>query len=197
MILQRRQAVPASTCARLVEIFDRASALAWRKDYSGFPVLHVFKDAVEPAAQAAVAEVLDDCRRAVASGLAVDLDALLPETVLLTALGVGGRHPRHVDNARLEDGQWVPNHTPHRSVSALLYLNDDFEGGEIVFDEQGLAIRPEAGLLVAFGSGFEHPHEVRAVTRGRRLSMPFWFTADPTQALDLSRARPPTPSSPS
>jgi predicted 2-oxoglutarate/Fe(II)-dependent dioxygenase YbiX len=185
VILQVRHAVSATTCTRLIEIFDGASDRAALKDYSGFPVLYVFKDRVDADSREYVTDVLADCRREIAAGLGVSHEVLHPETVILTALGVGGWHPRHVDNARLEDGRWVPNHTPYRSVSALLYLNDDFDGGEIVFDAQGLEIRPEPGLLVAFPSSFEYPHEVRPVTRGRRLSMPFWFTADPARALAL------------
>jgi hypothetical protein len=190
VILQRRQAVPASTCERLIEIFEGASAHASRRDYSGFPLLHVFKDDVAPQARAFVAEVLAARRLEIAAGLPTDLEYLHFETVILTALGVGGCHPWHADNAKLEDGQWVPNHTPHRHVSALLYLNDDFEGGEIVFDAQQIEIRPEPGMLVAFPSSFEYPHEVRPVTRGRRISMPFWFTPDSERALSMAFTQP-------
>lgn len=37
-------------------------------------------------------------------------------------------------------------------ISALLYLNDDYEGGELVFPEQGVSIKPFAGSIVVFPS---------------------------------------------
>lgn len=37
-------------------------------------------------------------------------------------------------------------------ISAFLYLNDDYEGGDLVFPGQGVSIKPSAGSIVVFPS---------------------------------------------
>jgi predicted 2-oxoglutarate/Fe(II)-dependent dioxygenase YbiX len=104
-------------------------------------------------------------------------ESLYPETVVIAAIGPGGHHIRHADNCQQnENGEWVPNHTPNRAVSAIYYLNETFEGGEIVFDRESLAVKPRQGLLLAFPSDGRHVHEVLPVRSGVRYTMPIWFT---------------------
>jgi len=106
------------------------------------------------------------------------------ETVILAALGAGGFHGRHADNCRQnEQGDWVANHTPNRDASAIYYLNEAFDGGEIVFHQQQLAVKPRCGLLVAFPSGADYTHEVLPVRSGIRYTMAIWFTKQQRLAL--------------
>jgi predicted 2-oxoglutarate/Fe(II)-dependent dioxygenase YbiX len=101
---------------------------------------------------------------------------LRDETVLLARLGPGGRHRRHADNCKQDDrGEWVPNHTPNRVVSTIYYLNSGFEGGEIVFDQHDLVIKPVRGLLLMFPSDQHHVHEVLPVRAGQRYTLPIWM----------------------
>src|SRR5207244_2772741 len=102
--------------------------------------------------------------------------ALRAETVLLARLGPGGRHRRHADNCRQNArGEWEPNHTPKRAVTAIHYLNEDFEGGELVFEQHNLVIKPTRGLLLIFPSDQHHVHEVRSVRAGHRYTLPIWM----------------------
>jgi predicted 2-oxoglutarate/Fe(II)-dependent dioxygenase YbiX len=104
--------------------------------------------------------------------------------VLIAALGSGGHHSRHADNCRQnEKGDWVPNHTPQREASAIYYLNETFDGGEIVFDRERLTVQPRRGLLLAFPSDGDHVHEVLPVRSGVRYTMPIWFTTQEPLAL--------------
>jgi prolyl 4-hydroxylase len=114
---------------------------------------------------------------------------LYAETVILTTLRPGGSHPRHADNCvRDEFDNWRPNHTPHRNLSAICYLNSDFEGGEIVFESQNLVIRPTRGLLLVFPSDQHHIHEVRPVKNGVRYTLAIWFTRNETFAQSEFRS---------
>ncbi|XP_047440217.1 prolyl 3-hydroxylase 1 [Mugil cephalus] len=97
-------------------------------------------------------------------------------------------HPVHVDNCVLvsEINECIkePPAYTHRDYSAILYLNDDFEGGEFIFTELDAktvtaTVRPQCGRVVAFGAGKENPHGVRAVTKGQRCAVALWFTLDP------------------
>uniref|UniRef100_A0A1A8QXY9 procollagen-proline 3-dioxygenase n=2 Tax=Nothobranchius rachovii TaxID=451742 RepID=A0A1A8QXY9_9TELE len=98
-------------------------------------------------------------------------------------------HPVHVDNCVLnsELKQCIkePPAYTHRDYSAILYLNDDFEGGEFIFTELDAKtvtaeVQPRCGRVVGFGAGKENPHGVRAVTKGQRCAVALWFTLDPS-----------------
>ena len=81
--------------------------------------------------------------------------------------------PPHADNAR-RDGS--PNETPHRDYASVIYLNEDFAGGELYFPRTGLQIKPRTGMLVAFTGGIEDCHGVNAASAGTRYTMPAWYT---------------------
>lgn len=53
-----------------------------------------------------------------------------------------------------------------RSVSALLYLNDDYEGGELEFVHFDIKFKPKAGSLVLFPSNFAYEHIAHPVSSG-------------------------------
>jgi predicted 2-oxoglutarate/Fe(II)-dependent dioxygenase YbiX len=81
----------------------------------------------------------------------------------------------HADNLE-PDGS--ANATPHRACSAVVYLNDDYEGGETFFPGLGFRVKPEPGLAIAFGSGLGHIHGVTPIIRGQRYMMATWFTLE-------------------
>ncbi|XP_061539961.1 prolyl 3-hydroxylase 2 [Phycodurus eques] len=97
-------------------------------------------------------------------------------------------HPIHADNCLLDTEAsecWKePPAYTQRDYSALLYLNGDFEGGEFIFTQMDAktvtaTVKPKCGRVVAFSSGGENPHGVKAVTNGRRCAVALWFTFDP------------------
>lgn len=97
-------------------------------------------------------------------------------------------HPVHVDNcllvSELNECIKEPPAYTQRDYSAILYLNDDFEGGDFIFtmlDAKTVTaeVRPQCGRVVGFEAGKENPHGVRAVTKGQRCAVALWFTLDP------------------
>ena len=107
-------------------------------DYSGFPVLHWWDFETAPAISDMMRVLMKQTQDRIV-GFLPELAPVYPETLFLAYLGPGGCHPKHADNSQQgEDGSWGPNHTPHRDVSALYYLNDDYEGGDTDFPGLGL-----------------------------------------------------------
>jgi hypothetical protein len=88
----------------------------------------------------------------------------------------GQAMPPHADSVN-PDGS--PHPTAHRAFAAIVYLNDDYDGGEIWFPNQNMRVPPRRGLLVAFRGGLSHMHGVTEVTRGVRYTMPSWYGLDP------------------
>jgi 2OG-Fe(II) oxygenase superfamily len=189
MIIKTPNAVGAKDCRRLMTMYDAHVHLTEIRDQTGHPVVYWPEFRAADDAEI-VPALVEECLRNIGSQLR-PAEPLYPETVILAAMGAGGRHSRHADNCREnEQGDWVANHTPHRDVSAIYYLNDEFEGGEIVFDRAQLVVKPRRGLLLAFPSDAAHLHEVLPVRSGVRYTMAIWFTRQRSFALaDLCRPR--------
>jgi len=77
---------------------------------------------------------------------------------------VGGFYVQHIDQA--------PN-IP-RIVSCSILLNDNFEGGEFLFDGE-YKVKQTKGAGLFFPSSYAFPHEILPITKGIRYSIVTWF----------------------
>jgi hypothetical protein len=69
-----------------------------------------------------------------------------------------------------------------RAVSALVYLNDDYEGGELEFLNFGVKIKPKAGMLVLFPSNYAYRHKSHPVISGTKYALVTWIRDRDTKA---------------
>lgn len=80
---------------------------------------------------------------------------------------------------RYDQSGYLPAHQDQgvstRVLSVLLYLNDDYEGGEITFRHSNITMKPEPGSVLFFPSNFLYVHEVAPVTKGPRYALPNWY----------------------
>lgn len=84
----------------------------------------------------------------------------------------GEYQPLHADG---EDPEGHPNEAYIVDYGSVIYLNDDYEGGEIYFPDQGIDFIPKAGTVVFFPSNNMFIHGVREITKGYRYTCPqFW-----------------------
>lgn len=68
-----------------------------------------------------------------------------------------------------------PEHTDVWPLASLLYLNDDYEGGELYFPNQGFEISPKKNSLYIFEGGGDHRHGVKKILGGNRyVLVAFW-----------------------
>jgi len=86
------------------------------------------------------------------------------QSIHLLKYGEGGHLPAHQDQG-----------VSTRVLSSVMYLNDDYEGGDIEFSQSGVRISPEAGSIIFFPSNFLYVHEVHPISSGFRYSMPHWY----------------------
>lgn len=77
----------------------------------------------------------------------------------------GSEYKRHMD-----DGVRTP-----RRVSGLLYLNGNFEGGELEFPYLNFTYKPYGGDLLLFPSGVPYMHAAKPVTSGTKYSVVSWW----------------------
>lgn len=97
---------------------------------------------------------------------------------------VGHKQLPHADKELHKYEEWggslekegLENDFPHYDIAGLFYLNDDYEGGELYFPEQGIQFKPKAGAAYFFPGDKNYIHGVTEITSGTRYTCPFFFT---------------------
>jgi predicted 2-oxoglutarate/Fe(II)-dependent dioxygenase YbiX len=99
----------------------------------------------------------------------IGVDVLkLPDYFSIRKYDTNADMGKHVDS---ED----PTDKSHPVVSGVLYLNDDYEGGEIYFPEQNIKIKPKAGSMIMFPSYRPYFHHPLEITKGNKYMVPFFW----------------------
>lgn len=82
----------------------------------------------------------------------------------------------HSDSSDI-DGN--PTAWRNNKFASVLYLNDDYEGGELEFRDHDLSIKLPQGSLIAFPGGVENIHRINEITKGTRFTIVgFWDYVD-------------------
>ncbi len=106
----------------------------------------------------------------------------------------GGLYGPHADSEHFSPAEGMWQKVIDRDVSLLLYLNDEFEGGELNFRQFNYTYRPRAGDLVFFPSDGRYAHQALPVKSGTRLVIVSWaawrdeprvLTMRPQDCIDL------------
>jgi predicted 2-oxoglutarate/Fe(II)-dependent dioxygenase YbiX len=86
----------------------------------------------------------------------------------------GGKYNQHADAEHWvpETQNWVRAHD--RDFSVLLYLNDEYEGGELEFTSFNYKIKPKAGMLIGFPSDHRYLHAALPTLSGTRYVIVSW-----------------------
>ena len=63
----------------------------------------------------------------------------------------------------------------NRVISAVIYLNDNYEGGEIEFTRFGIKIKPLPGMCILFPSNYAYEHIAHPVISGTKYAMVTWL----------------------
>lgn len=94
----------------------------------------------------------------------------------------GQEYKVHLDILPVGSDFVLPAQGGQRQVTALLYLNDDMQGGETAFPKLNLSVRPVRGSLLVFHNcdeeGEYYPdslHSGTAVEQGEKWVMSCWY----------------------
>ena len=94
-----------------------------------------------------------------------DIEALYHEPYNMLKYSTGQEYKAHCDGFTYSG----------RCVSAIVYLNDDYEGGEVEFVNFGIKIKPKAGMLLLFPSNYAYSHIAHPVTSGTKYAIVTWL----------------------
>jgi hypothetical protein len=80
---------------------------------------------------------------------------------------------------KYEPGEYYHEHIDSgpqvkRIHSCVMFLNDEYEGGEISFPRQELDFKGETGDIIFFPSNFTHPHIAKEVKSGVKYTAIMW-----------------------
>ena len=100
-------------------------------------------------------------------------DTIYPDYLGLVKWENGDIQHPHADG-QLENNIQHPYHW--RDFGCVLYLNDDYEGGEIYFPNQNIEIKPKPNTLVFFPGTLEYLHGVKEITGGVRYTLTSFWT---------------------
>lgn len=86
-------------------------------------------------------------------------------------------------NTGVDMGQHVDSEDPtdinHPVVSGVIYLNDNYEGGEIYFPNQDIKIKPSSGSMIIFPSTKPYIHHPMKINSGNKYMIPlFWYSME-------------------
>jgi hypothetical protein len=65
-----------------------------------------------------------------------------------------------------------------RHISFVIYLTDNFVGGETFFRRQLITVSPRKGWGVIFPAGITHPHEAKQVVSGEKYVITGWLSRE-------------------
>lgn len=109
------------------------------------------------------------------------------EVPQILSYSVGGHYCPHLDGESLwqtPNGELIWKKSTDRDLSMVFYLNDDFEGGDFIFPDLKIRIRPEPGMLICFPSNRHYKHGVEPVTKGKRYSIVCWAQVKGFQTME-------------
>ena len=105
-----------------------------------------------------------------------NVDALATSPALVRWLP-GQLQMPHADKELHEgENRGKPNDFPFYDIAGLFYLNDEYEGGELYFPEQGIQFKPKRGAAYFFPGDMNYIHGVTEITSGIRYVSPFFWT---------------------
>jgi|TARA_R100000655_G_scaffold55449_3_gene93484 predicted 2-oxoglutarate/Fe(II)-dependent dioxygenase YbiX len=89
-----------------------------------------------------------------------------------------------IDLLKYSSGGKYEVHTDHyttspRHLSIIINLNNDYEGGDLIFTDQYKneikRLKLDKGSIVFFPSNFMYPHLIEPITKGTRYSIVAWL----------------------
>jgi predicted 2-oxoglutarate/Fe(II)-dependent dioxygenase YbiX len=95
-----------------------------------------------------------------------------------------GEYTAHADAYNWDDGEKQWRRVADRDYSLLIYLNEDFEGGELEFKYLNFKVAPRQGMLLAFPSDWRYAHAALPVAGGEKLVIVSFAAACGAPRLD-------------
>jgi predicted 2-oxoglutarate/Fe(II)-dependent dioxygenase YbiX len=95
------------------------------------------------------------------------------ESVSIAYYPTGSYNASHADNCVVENN--IVTRVKDWTHTGVVFLNNDFTGGNLVYPNQGCVFVPTVGTLIIAPAGEDYIHYVEQVTKGERFTLVFRF----------------------
>lgn len=95
------------------------------------------------------------------------------ESVSIVYYPKGSFNAPHADNCIIDNG--VVTRVKDWTHTGIIFLNNNFTGGELVYPNQGCVFIPTVGTMVITPAGEDYIHYVNPVSTGERFTLVFRF----------------------
>ena len=118
--------------------------------------------------------------KAIHNGLSLTLQSIIEDYKLKFLQPTSVLQAENFQTLKYTTGQEYKAHADSgpgvlRDVSAILYLNDNYEGGELEFPYFDFKLKPSAGMYILFPSSFPYAHIAHPVTSGTKYAIVTWL----------------------
>lgn len=173
----------ADTCEKVIQFFEEKSDMWGDIAFYGSSGMGISSEDPKISEVGLPIGFFDSLRERFKEAVSTVFDRdVRPNTSHAQKWEVGGFASPHSDNSDF-DGN--PTSFEINKYVGILYLNDNYGGGELFFSDREdintpkLSISPKAGSYVVFPGGVENIHGVTEITSGTRYTMvSFWDFAD-------------------
>jgi predicted 2-oxoglutarate/Fe(II)-dependent dioxygenase YbiX len=123
-----------------------------------------------------------DVIRSIVKRLKIEIDNFFdvnasPTSPALVRWLPGNFQMPHADKElHIGDDAGKPNDFPWYDIATIIYLNDDYEGGELYFPNQEIQFKPKRGGAYFFPGDMNYIHGITEITGGIRYTCPFFWT---------------------
>jgi hypothetical protein len=159
---------PANDGADLIYGKQKTGIFNFNEDYKDASKGH--KEALDKILQ--VKQCADNLAKEYFKMLYIEDIPHLPNVFDIKVYNPGAEMGRHFD-LHPDDNKTI--------LSAVIYLNDDYEGGELYFDQQDIKIKPEAGCVIFFPSTEDFTHASLEIKSGQKECIPLFFFEHPEE----------------
>ena len=126
-----------------------------------------------------VKTLVEHCKELAASNFSVKCASY---TVDFLHYPDGTHYWPHIDGQYVE-GTFVRRSNVNRDITCVVYLNDDYDGGEIHFPFFDIRKKPNKGDILMYPGSWQYLHGVDKV-KGVRYAIVIWFHTSPEMYQD-------------
>lgn len=114
-------------------------------------------------------DYMADCARQYAEIVGMDKEHLEYAISVLKTNGTVIGINKYNENAHMGPHVDLNERNSYIQYTIVVYLNDDYEGGELNFPNHDITVKPLAGSIAMYPSGHPYTHESLNITKGRKM----------------------------
>lgn len=99
----------------------------------------------------------------------------ITDSVAIVYYPINSYNAAHADNCIVDENYNFVKRVKDWTHTGIIFLNENFTGGELVYPNQGCVFLPKAGNMIITPAGEEYIHFVTPILSGERFTLVFRF----------------------